>query len=139
MTLAGKQVLPVLNKIDLPQLLTVEDLTKRIPTSPPVLISTKTGEGKQSLEAQLQEIILGAAPSKEARSNAMVSNVRHSVALTKTKQSLKNVLGGLHSFLPLDLVAVDLRTALDHIGEITGHVTSEDILDQIFREFCVGK
>ena len=41
--------------------------------------------------------------------------------------------------LPLDLVAVDLHAALDHIGEITGHVTSEDILDQIFREFCIGK
>jgi tRNA modification GTPase len=45
----------------------------------------------------------------------------------------------LRTSLPLDLVAVDLHAALDHIGEITGHVTSEDILDQIFREFCIGK
>jgi len=41
--------------------------------------------------------------------------------------------------MPLDLVAVDLRAALDHLGEITGHVSTEDILDQVFRDFCIGK
>jgi tRNA modification GTPase len=60
-------------------------------------------------------------------------------SLIKTEQCLENALAGLQTELPLDLVAVDLHAALDHIGVITGHVTSEDILDQIFREFCIGK
>jgi tRNA modification GTPase len=138
-TLSGKQSLPILNKIDLPPALTEEELAQRIPGARPVSISAKTGEGKQELETQLQALVLGTAPLKEFQNNVIVSNVRHRDALTKTKQYLKNSLEGLRSALPFDLIAIDLRAALDHIGEITGHVTSEDILDQIFREFCIGK
>lgn len=138
-TLTNKQVVPIFNKIDLPQILAVEDLAKRNQNSPPVLISAKTGEGRPVLEKRLQELVLGVQPGKELQSSVVVSSVRHRDELTKTKQSLKEALSGLYSSLPIDLVAVDLRTALDHIGEITGHVTSEDILDRIFREFCIGK
>jgi tRNA modification GTPase len=138
-TLTNKQVLPIFNKIDLPQILTVENLTNSYQLSPPVRISAKTGDGKAALEKRIQEIILGTPSRKETQSSAIVLNVRHRDGLIKTKHSLKDALSGLFSSLPIDLVAVDLRTALDHIGEITGHVTSEDILDRIFRDFCIGK
>lgn len=138
-TLANKQVLPIFNKIDLPHVLAGADLAKRNQPSAPVLISARTGEGKSTLEKRLQELILGTELRKETQSGVVVSNVRHRDELTKTKQNLENALSGLCSSLPIDLVAVDLRTALDHIGEITGHITSEDILDRIFREFCIGK
>lgn len=138
-TLTGKQVVPIFNKIDLPQILTLEDLLQRNPIPSPVPLSTKTGEGKSILEKRLQELVLGSDSPKDRQSSVVVSNVRHRDELTKTKQSLKTALDGLYATVPLDLVAVDLRAALDHIGEITGHVTSEDILDRIFREFCIGK
>lgn len=137
--LTGKQVVPILNKVDLPQILSLEDLLQRNPLPSPVRLSTKTGEGQSTLEKRLQELVLGSDSPKDRQSSVIVSSVRHRDELIKTKQSLKNALDGLYTALPLDLVAVDLRTALDHIGEITGHVTSEDILDRIFREFCIGK
>ena len=59
--------------------------------------------------------------------------------MIKAEQCLTSARDSLGSDLPLDLVAVDLRAALDQIGEITGQVSSEDILDRIFGEFCVGK
>ena len=68
-----------------------------------------------------------------------ITKMRHKSALTKTTQSLKNASSSLKDGLPLDLVAVDLHTSLDHIGEITGHVSSEDILDRVFQDFCIGK
>ena len=69
----------------------------------------------------------------------MVTRVRHRDALIKAEHCLTSALESLQVGLPLDLIAVDLRAGLDHIGEITGHVSNEDILDHIFREFCIGK
>lgn len=137
--IAGKRVLPILNKIDLPQTLTDEDLKQHLPTLSPVSLSTKTAQGKNLLETRLQELVLGSTPQRETQHAAIVSHARHYDALTKTEQCLINTLQGFRLALPIDLIAIDLRAALDHIGEITGHITSEDILDQIFREFCVGK
>ena len=72
-------------------------------------------------------------------SGAIVTQVRHRDALLKAEQGLRQAHVSLQNGVPLDLVAVDLHVALDHIGEITGHVSSEDILDRIFRDFCIGK
>ncbi len=135
----GKQVVAVMNKIDLPIVLSEADLEAHFPQALLVKLSSKTETGRSDLEQRIQETIFGAAVQQEPQHNLVVTNVRHRDSLVKTEQSLKNALTGLQMELPLDLVAVDLHAALAHIGEITGHVTSEDILDQIFREFCIGK
>ncbi|MBW6461214.1 MAG: hypothetical protein K0B08_11650, partial [Bacteroidales bacterium] len=69
----------------------------------------------------------------------VVSNVRHHEALTKALQSVEAVLEGLDSGLTGDLLTVDIRTALYHLGEITGAITTDEILGNIFGKFCVGK
>lgn len=135
---AGKQCLSLLNKIDLPLRLAVKEVASRF-LHAPLKFSATTGQGKKELEDAIQAIVLGTDARQESPASAIVSHIRHHDALTKMVQSLKGARLALQEAVPLDLVAVDLRAALDHIGEITGHITSEDILDQIFRDFCVGK
>jgi len=69
----------------------------------------------------------------------IISNVRHAEALQNTKISLQKVTLGLESGLPSDLVAMDIREALYHLGLITGQVATDDLLESIFSKFCIGK
>lgn len=138
-TILKKQYILIINKADLPTLLSFP-ASEQFPTSTtPVFFSAKTGRGRSELESRIQEAVLGATHQQGQFNDLIVSKVRHRDELIKTEQHLKNALSGFNSSLPVELIAVDLRAALDHIGEITGHVTSEEILDQIFREFCIGK
>ncbi len=70
---------------------------------------------------------------------AIVSNIRHYEALTRISESLVTIENGLEDNVTSDLLAVDIRTALHYLGEITGEITTEDILGKIFSNFCVGK
>ena len=73
------------------------------------------------------------------QSNTIVSNARHYEALQKTDESLTAVLHGLETGVTSDLVALDIRQALYYLGEITGEVTTDDLLGNIFGKFCIGK
>jgi tRNA modification GTPase len=139
--IADKKVIPVLNKIDLPVAVNLIDLETRLHAGPSVSLSAKCCTGLENLVERIQHIALGAdsAYGQEQTGGAIVSRVRHRDALVKTEQSLGQASVSLKEGMPLDLVAVDLHAALDHLGEITGHVSTEDILDQVFRDFCIGK
>jgi len=69
----------------------------------------------------------------------VISNLRHFQALSETSDSLEKVLEGLKHKMPSDIVALDIRHALHHLGEITGEIQTDDLLDSIFRDFCIGK
>jgi tRNA modification GTPase len=69
----------------------------------------------------------------------VVTNVRHLDALQRADQSLVAVLDGLATGISGDLVALDIRQALYHLGTITGSISTEDLLDSIFTRFCIGK
>ena len=71
--------------------------------------------------------------------NTIVSNLRHYQALQKSYDSLADVLNGLNMGITGDFLAQDIRYALAHLGEITGEISSDDLLDRIFRDFCIGK
>lgn len=71
--------------------------------------------------------------------NTIVTNVRHLQSLQHIKKSVNEILQGLDNQLPGDLLAIEIRTCLFHLGEITGEVTNEDKLDYIFSKFCIGK
>jgi len=70
---------------------------------------------------------------------AVTSNLRHFEALSKALKELKTIQTGLTNRIPSDLIAIDLRQALYHLGTITGQVTTQDILENIFGRFCIGK
>jgi tRNA modification GTPase len=138
---ANKTVIPVLNKVDLPAAWSAAELEARFPANPPVCISAKHGTGITALGARILGAVWGSpdAYGPPQQGDAVVSRTRHRDALAKAEESMRQVNHSLTEGLPLDIVAVDLHAALDHIGEITGHVQNEDILDRIFHDFCVGK
>ena len=71
--------------------------------------------------------------------DVVISNIRHYNALKSASESLARVSEGLASALPSDLLAQDIREVLHYLGEITGEVTTDEILGNIFRNFCIGK
>jgi tRNA modification GTPase len=69
----------------------------------------------------------------------LVTNARHLHLLQKIAQHLRHIMERLHQKLPGDLLAVDIRSILQNLGEITGEITNDDQLDFIFSKFCIGK
>lgn len=138
---ANKKVIPILNKVDLPPVIDPLTLEACLRTGPAVSLSAKNGTGLENLAARIQTAVFATQLpfGQDQTAGPVVTRARHRDALVKAEHSLQQALGSLQTGLPLDLVAVDLRAALDHIGEITGHVSTEDILDRVFREFCIGK
>lgn len=100
-----------------------------------IFISAKRKENINLILERLLEVVR----EMKVQDTAVVSNVRHYEALTGTLNSVEAVLEGLSAGLSGDLITVDLRTALYHLGEITGEITTDDILGNIFGRFCIGK
>jgi len=131
----GKNALVVLNKSDLPVKLSPEDLAgfgKRV-----LLISAATGEGLEELKSVVFQANL--KNWREDREGVVVTNLRHKIALDKACDSLAKATALLGTNQPLELFSIEMRDALDSLGEITGVVTTEDILNKIFSDFCIGK
>ncbi|MFA5973510.1 MAG: tRNA uridine-5-carboxymethylaminomethyl(34) synthesis GTPase MnmE [Lentimicrobiaceae bacterium] len=85
------------------------------------------------------ERLLKTAKTTNIGDQAIVSNARHYDSIISTLNALKEASAGLDANIPTDLIATDIRSALHHLGEITGEVTTEDILGNIFGKFCIGK
>ncbi|MCW5912647.1 MAG: tRNA uridine-5-carboxymethylaminomethyl(34) synthesis GTPase MnmE [Cyclobacteriaceae bacterium] len=101
-----------------------------------IFISAAT---KENLE-QLKESILATVGVKEVKQgDVLVTNLRHYQKLTETHAALSRVLEGLDNGITGDFLAMDIRQSLHHLGEITGQITSEDLLANIFSKFCIGK
>jgi tRNA modification GTPase len=94
---------------------------------------------KQNLE-QLKKEILNIVLSKEIKSGSLiVTNLRHFESLRQTYEALSRVKEGIESGITGDLVAQDIRQALHYLGELTGAITTDDLLGNIFSKFCIGK
>lgn len=101
-----------------------------------LLLSAKSGEGIESLKTVLLDFInTGALRNNET----IVTNTRHYDALLKALEEIDKVQLGLDNNLSGDLLAIDIRQALYHFGEITGEITNDDLLGNIFANFCIGK
>lgn len=101
-----------------------------------VQISAKLQHGIE----QLKKLIWQKAGGEAIDSNAvLLTNHRHYEALVHTNHYLTIILNGLHSGISGDLLALDIRSALDYLGSVTGHVSSDEVLGAIFSKFCIGK
>jgi tRNA modification GTPase len=78
-------------------------------------------------------------PDFEVRETALVTYLRHQAALQRALEALTAGLASVETAAAGELIAMDLRAAIDALGEITGAVSTDDILDRIFRDFCIGK
>lgn len=101
-----------------------------------IRLSAKTGEGIRTLVAALARSVDATAAY---RGEAIVTNQRHYHALCEALTALDAALDGLQHGLTSELLSEDIRAAINHLGEITGEITSDDILQNIFSKFCVGK
>lgn len=133
----NQQVIVVLNKEDLPVNTSKEEIEAFCRDRKRVLTSLLTGEGIGDLKDTIISLILGDRGIK--REGPVVNRMRHLVALKEAQQSLKRAINTHHRGLPLDFVSIDLREVGDALGAITGDTLQEDIIDQIFADFCLGK
>ena len=132
-----RPVVVVVNKADCTQYLDVAHIQRLWPTSPVVTTSTLTGSGLSQLEETIAELVL--AGKHLHTESVLVTSTRHQEALRRAAEHLRAAATTLDQHLPLDFVSIDLRAACDSLGEITGETASDDLLERIFHEFCIGK
>jgi tRNA modification GTPase len=101
-----------------------------------LFISAKTGSGIEELKSKLGEL---AGSDKVQEECIIITNIRHYEALSKVTESLDRVVSGLDNKIPEDLIAIDVRQAIHFLGEISGEITTDEILGNIFKNFCIGK
>ncbi|MBD0333130.1 MAG: tRNA uridine-5-carboxymethylaminomethyl(34) synthesis GTPase MnmE [Chitinophagaceae bacterium] len=101
-----------------------------------VFISAKANLHTEVLKERMVDIVLKDNVQAE---NVVVTNARHYHALMEVDKSLTDIKKGLENKLPGDLLALDIRRCLHYLGEITGEVSNEDLLDYVFSKFCIGK
>jgi tRNA modification GTPase len=126
-------VIPVANKIDLGK---EQDFKAKFSSLPELIyLSSKAQSGLNQLYARLQEVV-----SKDKVSNdVIITNLRHYQALSEAAQALEQVLQSMQQNRKTELLAFDIRKAIFHLGEITGEITNDDLLANIFSKFCIGK
>ena len=129
----GVAVLTVANKIDL---LSSEEIATLPHTQQDAVISAKE---KFHIDDLKNKIYHAAIKEKLTGNETLVTNVRHLEALQKTEDSLLRVLNGIDGSITSDFLATDIKQALHYLGEITGTVTTDDLLENIFSKFCIGK
>jgi len=127
-----------LNKSDLELKITENDLISHIPKDRIVKTSAKFATGIEELKDTILELLT--KESRRSEGNEVVlTELRHKLALERSIESLRSFLKAMEASESPEFLALDLRVALDSLGEITGEVTTEDILGRIFSKFCIGK
>jgi len=136
----NKRGILVFNKIDLETGHIFEIKNKleiQLPGWPVVEISALLEQGIKKLEQTVVELVTGGRVLP--RDGAMVSNVRHRNQLVKAREHLREAQEAINLGFTPELVAIDIRAAWEAVGEINGSVITEDIVDKIFADFCIGK
>jgi tRNA modification GTPase len=129
----GFPMLVVANKIDLLTPLQVAELPQ---TESMMHVSAKE---KQHIDELKHKIYHTAIKGQLSGDETLVTNIRHLQALQKTEESLSRVLDGIDNPITSEFLAIDIKQALHYLGEITGSVTTDDLLENIFSKFCIGK
>jgi tRNA modification GTPase len=130
----GVPFLKVANKTDKAKDNIIRELKAQHPDT--IFISSGKKENLEALKSRVLELV---NMDKFRTGNTIVTNVRHYDSLTKTRESLLDILTGLDNEVTNDFVAMDIRRSLHYLGEITGEVTTDDLLANIFSKFCIGK
>ena len=136
-TAQSSRAILILNKMDLPVVTSPTALLAHCPKKRVVETAIPDGKGLDKLKASVSEELLGG--ELVIGESPIVTNARHQEALRRANEGLNYAIESLENGMPPELIAVDLRISLDGLGDIVGKTTTEDILDRIFSQFCVGK
>ena len=133
----GKKTIVLLNKVDLAQKLSLEELAEYVPQEQILFISVKENDGFDALLDALKNMFLdGHTATAE---DAMLGNTRHKDALYRAKEAMEHCMETITMRMPEDFISMDLQDANRALGEITGDTSDEEIIDRIFTKFCLGK
>lgn len=134
----NRNTIYVLNKCDLPALINEKTISEYIYDRTKILtISAVNGTGLEELKEKIFRSCIKDWP--EEREGVVISNIRHKLSIEKTISALERAASALTENQPLEIISIEIREALDALGEIVGAITTEDILNKIFSEFCIGK
>ncbi len=129
----NKNYILIGNKLDL---MNADDIIKKFENIDALFISAKEHTHVNLLKKELVDKVTSGQLNQE---NIIITNARHFEALQKVNGALTDIKKGMDDKIPGDLIALDIRTCLYYLGEITGQITNEDQLDYIFSKFCIGK
>lgn len=135
--LSGKQAIVLVNKTDLPVLLNLDEVYTYISDKKVLKISVMEGSGLLELEQVIVDMVYGG--EIEQKEGAFITNLRQANLLEQAKQHLEAAIETIDQLMPSDCIVIDLKDSWDKLGEITGDTVGEDIIDQIFTQFCIGK
>ncbi len=129
----------VLSKADLPPVLDEAHLSGKLDRMPVVSVSAVSGVGLSELRQKLHAVVLGSTAGETSGREALVTNQRHRDALERALATLREAMDAVEAGMAVDFVCIDLRACLEMLGEITGENVTDDLLTQIFSQFCIGK
>ena len=133
----NKERIIILNKMDLVQELNVDKLLKKVDPKSVISVSVATNTGINDVEQAIVDLFFqGKTGEKDA---TYISNIRHISLLEQAVDALQEVINGIEFGMPVDLVQIDLTRAWDALGEVTGESVQDELITQLFSQFCLGK
>lgn len=133
----GRRALVLLNKRDLGAEVTVDVISEKLPDCDIIEAALSKGEGLKEIEDNIESLVYGGQISQGE--SLMVNNVRHIDLLKHADSAAGDALSLLEIMEPLDIVEIDIRNAYDFLGEIVGDTVSDEIINEVFARFCLGK
>ena len=135
--LEDRKSLVLINKRDLGAVLSAEDISAKLPASQVIEASLLQGQGITEIEDAVEELVYGGEITQ--KESMMVNNVRHIELLQQGRRSLEDALQMTQMREALDFIEVDVKSAYEQLGEIIGETVSDDIINEVFARFCLGK
>lgn len=132
-----KKLIVLINKTDLNVKLNIEEIESIFEDRPVILMSLVEEKGLDMLENAIHNMVFSGEVS--ALDSVMINNVRHENCLKRAKKSLHEAIKAIQASMPVDLISIDIKEAMEAIGEITGESITEEIVNRIFEDFCIGK
>ncbi len=132
-----RKVIVLLNKTDLMSVVTEEELKGILPEHPVIAVSAREQTGFEALEEALKDMFFSGEIS--FNDEIYITNMRQKEALMEAKESLEQVQSSIEMQMPEDFYSIDLMAAYEALGRITGETVGEDLIQEIFGKFCMGK
>ncbi len=136
-SLTKKKAIVVINKIDRPRRLDIQEVAGLLSGNTIVEVSAACRLGLESLEDSISDMVWGGKIA--ANDEVIITNIRHRDLVRRAEEALDRAIDGLNKEMPAELAAIDIKEALEGLGEVTGEVVTEDVLKFIFSQFCIGK
>lgn len=133
----NEDVIVIVNKMDLEQNIDINEVKDMIGDTPLIQTSMLKQEGIDELEIQIRDLFFGGEVQNQDMT--YVSNSRHISLLKQARQTIQDAIDAVESGVPMDMVQIDLTRTWEILGEIIGETASDELIDQLFSQFCLGK